>query len=94
MHPIEAFFLILPYVPMLIFLNLSDAGWAIEVAVVLFWNELLHLSHDPFPKNWTRFWGRWLIIPLRHLDHHHNPDANFGLFFTYWDRLMKTDASL
>jgi sterol desaturase/sphingolipid hydroxylase (fatty acid hydroxylase superfamily) len=35
--------------------------------------------------------GAWLISATHHSIHHHHYDANFGLYFRFWDRLMKTD---
>jgi Delta7-sterol 5-desaturase len=36
--------------------------------------------------------GRHLISATHHSLHHARFDANFGLYFRFWDRLMRTDA--
>jgi sterol desaturase/sphingolipid hydroxylase (fatty acid hydroxylase superfamily) len=35
--------------------------------------------------------GGQLISASRHSLHHSHFDANYGLYFTYWDRLLGTD---
>ncbi|HVN01885.1 MAG TPA: sterol desaturase family protein [Caulobacteraceae bacterium] len=35
--------------------------------------------------------GAWLISATHHSVHHTHYDANFGLYFRFWDRLMGTD---
>jgi Delta7-sterol 5-desaturase len=35
--------------------------------------------------------GRWLISASHHSLHHNHYNANFGLYFRFWDRLMGTD---
>jgi len=36
--------------------------------------------------------GRWLISATHHSVHHTHYDANFGLYFRFWDRAMGTDT--
>jgi len=36
--------------------------------------------------------GRHLISATHHSRHHTRFDANFGLYFRFWDRLMRTDS--
>jgi sterol desaturase/sphingolipid hydroxylase (fatty acid hydroxylase superfamily) len=35
--------------------------------------------------------GGWLISATHHSVHHNHYDANFGLYFRFWDRAMRTD---
>ncbi len=50
----------------------------------------LGLSHLPewFPHHWL---GRWLIGPAHHSLHHRHSDRHFGLYFTFWDRILATE---
>jgi sterol desaturase/sphingolipid hydroxylase (fatty acid hydroxylase superfamily) len=36
--------------------------------------------------------GHWLIGPGHHGVHHQRPCLQFGLYFTYWDRLLSTQS--
>ena len=38
--------------------------------------------------------GRWLITASHHNVHHTDYDANYGLYFRFWDRLCGTDKGL
>ena len=38
--------------------------------------------------------GGWLISASHHDVHHKDYDANYGLYFRFWDRLMGTDRGL
>ena len=53
----------------------------------------LGLEHLPlyFPHHWL---GRWVIGPAHHSIHHRRSDRHFGLYFTYWDRLLATEDPL
>ncbi len=54
-------------------------------------NVLGHLSIELMPPGFTRspFWG-WITTTTHHDLHHQRASSNFGLYFTFWDRLMGT----
>jgi Delta7-sterol 5-desaturase len=41
-----------------------------------------------FSKSWIRF---FVNTPTNHIMHHESLKGNFGLYFNFWDRLMKTN---
>ena len=41
----------------------------------------------------SRWCGRWLIGSAHHLVHHYRYDRHYGLYFTFWDRLLSTEDS-
>jgi uncharacterized protein (DUF2147 family) len=44
------------------------------------------------PPGFTRHWlGRWFTTTVHHDLHHSEGRHNFGLYFTWWDRLMGTE---
>jgi sterol desaturase/sphingolipid hydroxylase (fatty acid hydroxylase superfamily) len=52
-----------------------------------------HCGIEVFPKNFERHWmGKWLIGATHHDLHHKRFQYNFGLYFTFWDRWMKTEC--
>ena len=43
------------------------------------------------PKGFSRHWfGRWINTSVSHNQHHQYFKGNYGLYFTFWDRLMGT----
>jgi Delta7-sterol 5-desaturase len=40
-----------------------------------------------FPHHWL---GRWFIGPAHHSIHHLRYNMHYGLYFTFWDRLLGT----
>ncbi|WP_262562806.1 sterol desaturase family protein [Acaryochloris sp. CCMEE 5410] len=54
-----------------------------------------HIGYPVVPySRLSCFWGRWCIGSAHHLVHHHRYTKHYGLYFTFWDRVMGTqDAS-
>ncbi|WP_082127390.1 sterol desaturase family protein [Calothrix sp. 336/3] len=64
------------------------------VAVLLtmtVWAVLNHLGFEIFSPSCTSHWlGRWLIGSTHHSIHHRNYQVHYGLYFTFWDKLLGT----
>lgn len=91
-HPVESFFqaIILPALFMLIPLNL----FAILIILLLMTISAIinHAGVEIYPNNSFFIELRKHIIGATHHDiHHRHAQKNFGLYFTFWDRWMKTD---
>ena len=55
------------------------------------WAVLTHLEIDRLPPLFPHHWlGRWLIGPAHHSRHHRQYTVHYGLYFTFWDRLLGT----
>jgi sterol desaturase/sphingolipid hydroxylase (fatty acid hydroxylase superfamily) len=55
------------------------------------WAVWTHLGFESFPPSFSRHWfGRWLIGPTHHSLHHRKYKSHYGLYFTFWDRLLGT----
>ena len=53
-----------------------------------------HLGYEIFPKGMNRHWlGKWINTSVNHNMHHKYFHGNYGLYFTFWDRLMGTTRS-
>jgi sterol desaturase/sphingolipid hydroxylase (fatty acid hydroxylase superfamily) len=55
------------------------------------WAVVNHL--DPVQQSGasrSEWLGRWLIGPTHHGLHHLRPGRNYGLYFTFWDRICGT----
>ncbi|MGA1303990.1 MAG: sterol desaturase family protein [Cyanobium sp.] len=59
------------------------------------WAIVNHLGLDHLPGYFPHHWlGRWVIGPAHHSIHHRRSDRHFGLYFTFWDRLLATEDPL
>ncbi len=57
----------------------------------IFRNTLLHSGYELMPaRRDGRPWLDWLTTTTHH-DMHHGRGGNYGLYFTWWDRWMKTE---
>lgn len=55
------------------------------------WAVVTHLGIDPFPRSLMRDWlGKWFIGPTHHSIHHRKYRVHYGLYFTFWDKLLGT----
>ena len=64
---------------------------------MLWFNVYGHLGYELFPrKTYTHALGRWLNSSVYHNLHHERFHGNYGLYFTFWDRLcgtLRTDSA-
>lgn len=90
-HPVEALvqtgFLIVVFVLPVNFLAL---------AVALLWqmifNVIGHLGYEVVPPSFRKtFLGRMFNTVTHHNMHHRFTNQNFGLYFSFWDKLLKTN---
>jgi Delta7-sterol 5-desaturase len=52
---------------------------------------LIHCGYELFPRSFVaRRWTRWYTTSVNHNLHHRRNRGNFGLYFTWWDRLLGT----
>ncbi len=55
------------------------------------WAVVNHLGIDRLPTSFPHHWlGRWFIGPAHHSIHHLKYRVHYGLYFTFWDRLLGT----
>ncbi len=54
-----------------------------------------HLGCHIVPRSpQSRWWGQWCIGSAHHLVHHSRYTHHFGLYFTFWDRIMGTQDAI
>ena len=52
-----------------------------------------HSNVEIYPNGFHKHWlGKWFIGATHHNLHHTHYKRNFGLYFTFWDKLMKTES--
>jgi Delta7-sterol 5-desaturase len=57
------------------------------------WAVVNHLELDSLPTNFPHHWcGRWFTGPAHHAIHHRQYNFHYGLYFTFWDRQLGTQA--
>jgi len=83
-------------VPALTFL--IPIHWAALMAVLLiatFFGVTNHMGWEIFPRRWVEGWfGRHIITASHHSKHHSDYQANYGLYFRFWDQWCGTDRGL
>lgn len=89
-HPVEAIIqaLILP-VLVLIF-PIHWTLFFVFLMMMSLFGVLNHLGYELYPQVLERKFN--LISASHHQKHHEDVHANFGLYFTWWDKLLKTEA--
>jgi lathosterol oxidase len=90
-HPFEAIIQAM-VLPILIFIvPLHDLTLFIFLAYMIIRNVIGHLGFEILPKGFTRNkWLNWNTAITHHNLHHKNFNTNYGLYFSWWDNLMKT----
>lgn len=85
-HPFEAV-LTLGIIPLVMFfIPWHNLALIIFISIIIIYDTFIHLG---FSINKFKFF-RWQNTPEDHDVHHRNSRVNFGLYFTFWDRLMGT----
>ena len=55
-------------------------------------NAFGHCGHELMPSGFTRHWAtKWFTTSTHHNLHHSDVRCNYGLYFTWWVRLMGTE---
>lgn len=91
-HPAEAIIeagilllivFIMPVHPLAVFIFLL---------IMTIMNVIGHLGYELYPKYFLKSkWGKWNNTSTHHNMHHRLVHCNYGLYFNFWDRWMKTN---
>ena len=90
-HPFEAIISV-GAVPIIVFL-IPCHPYALFsfISFMTIINVIGHLGYEIFPKQiTTNKVGKWQNTSTNHNIHHQRSKYNFGLYFTFWDRVMNT----
>lgn len=91
-HPLEALlqFLFIPLTVMVLPIHYGALGVALTMMTIS--AVINHAGIEIFPKSFSRHAiGKWLIGSTHHDLHHKEFKTNFGLYFNFWDKMMKTE---
>ena len=93
-HPVEAFFEIAWIIPLVFILPLHRNLLLYFSLFSLAYNVYGHSSVEILPKSWkTHPVLKWLNTSTHHNGHHKYFKGNYGLYFLFWDRWMKTERN-
>ena len=94
-HPLEgllqAFFLPI----MLMILPMHYFVIIIQLTIMTISSVINHLDIEIYPKVFYKnIFAKWLIGASHHSLHHKQFKYNYGLYFTLWDKIKKTESPL
>jgi len=92
-HPLESFLeaIVVPALACLVPLHWTV--YLIFLLIMTISGVVNHLGFEIFPRNANRHWLlKWLINPTHHELHHLRVHGNYGLYFTWWDKIFKTES--
>lgn len=90
-QPTEALLQVVWAIPLGQLLPIPSSVWLAFAFVAMFINVLGHCGVELYPRGWKTHWlFGWLNSATMHDQHHLQLNRNYGLYFTFWDRVMKT----
>jgi lathosterol oxidase len=93
-HPLEAVVESLIFVIFLFTIPVHTIHLTFFFVISLVYNVYGHLGFELYPKGFNRHWiGKWINTSVSHNQHHQYFNGNYGLYFTFWDRIMGTMRS-
>lgn len=89
-HPVEALVQVIWAVPLAV-VPIPSLVWLAFSFLAILVNVLGHCGVEPYPLSWQRHPVlKWLNFATMHNRHHLEFEGHFGLYFSFWDRVMKT----
>ncbi|MCB9194791.1 MAG: sterol desaturase family protein [Flavobacteriales bacterium] len=81
---------IFPLLPLM--LPLHPAAISLFAFLAFAFNIIGHLGYEIFPKWFLKtIVGRWINTGTKHNLHHEKFHYNYSYYFTFWDKIMKTE---
>jgi sterol desaturase/sphingolipid hydroxylase (fatty acid hydroxylase superfamily) len=91
-HPLENLIEFLPFIVVPMFVPICWPILFLWQTLDLINNLLAHLGYEIYPKNWVRIpLLKFKTISTHHNMHHEKFTGNYGLYFTFWDKMMGTE---
>ena len=90
-HPFEAIIQALAFTFMILILPLHPLVLFLFLVNMITRDVLGHIGFELFPNGFTKQrWLNWNTTSTHHNLHHRYFKYNYGLYFSWWDNLMKT----
>ena len=91
-HPVEAAVQAAIFPLAVTLMPMHPLAFGTFMAWQMFFNVLGHTGYEITPRGFMDSWLRFIInTPTNHTMHHEKMRGNFGLYFNFWDRLMRTN---
>jgi Delta7-sterol 5-desaturase len=91
--PLEAVSQLLFLVGIVFILPLHFITMIALLSTMTAWGIVNHLEFDRLPTNFPHHWcARWFTGPAHHAIHHRQYEFHHGLYFTFWDWQLGTQA--
>lgn len=91
-HPVEAILEFAFIIPVVFILPLHPVVLMIFAFAMTAMNVLGHIGYELFPKNFLQQpLGKLFNTTTHHDMHHHYNKYNYGLYFNFWDLIMRTN---
>lgn len=91
-HPIEGLLQAIFLPLLLVVIPIHYMVLIFLLVIMTFSSVINHLDIEIYPKNSYKIWSKWIIGASHHSLHHKFYKYNFGLYFTFWDRLRSTES--
>nr|WP_038027217.1 sterol desaturase family protein [Synechococcus sp. PCC 7336] len=92
--PLEAIVQSLFFIGIVFIVPLHFITFIAALTTMTVWAVLNHLGIDRLPLSFPHHWlGKWFIGPAHHSVHHLKYNVHYGLYFTFWDKLLGTQDS-
>ena len=93
-HPLEALVEIGIFPVFLFTIPIHFLHLFIFFFLMIVYNVYGHLGYELYPNGFNKTWiGKWINTSTSHNQHHQYFKGNYGLYFTFWDRVMGTMRS-
>ena len=90
-HPLEAIVEAGIFPVFLFTIPIHPIHLLIFFLIMIIYNVYGHLGYELYPRGFNRHWlGKWINTSINHNQHHQYFRGNYGLYFTFWDRIMGT----
>ena len=91
-HPLEAVLEASVYVFIAFLLPVHIIALLTWQVTYITLSVIAHLGYEIYPKGFNKHWLFKFKTPsLHHNMHHAKVNGNYGLYFTWWDRIFKTE---
>ncbi len=91
-HPVEGLLQAIFLPIMLMILPMHYYVIIIQLTIMTFSSVINHLDIEIYPKGSYNIWSKWVIGATHHSLHHTQFKYNYGLYFTFWDKIKKTES--
>jgi len=90
-HPLEAIIETGVFFVFVMVMPIHGLHLFIFFFIMIVYNIYGHLGWELYPKGFSRHpIGKWINTSINHNQHHQYFKGNYGLYFLWWDRWMKT----